>query len=312
MRLVISGAAGFVGINLAQFIVGNKQMFAVFKKIILVDNLLYKKQSFPSDILSYKKFEFIKASIYDVNVLRRVIKKDDVVLHLATEVNTYENPQNSVSTDPEEYLKILLNKRISKFIFVSTADIYGANNSSDLTETDVVKPTTLYSASKVAFEALLQAYFGLYTFPVVIFRPVTIYGPHQFPGWLVPRVIIRALKNQAIQITGKGKVKRDWIFVNDVCKILSLAILSKRKDIYGEVFNLGSGTEETVLEVVDFILSRLGKPKSLIQFVSPRAGEIERQITSATKAKKIFNWKPTTVFFKGLDMTVDWYKNNYK
>jgi len=312
MKIIISGASGFLGANLTAFMFNNKKLLSRVKEIILVDTLQYGKQKIDTEILVNKKFHFIKASVYDKSIVDKIVKKDDIIIHLATDMNTFDNPQTgkNMTVDLDSYLKALLAKKISKFIFFSTANVYGINDSNDLLETDVLKPTTHYSASKIAFESLLQVYFYQHNFPIIIFRPVTIFGPYQHPGWLVPLSITRLLKNEKIQITSGGKMKRDWIFVDDVCNLIIRTILSKKVSVFGEIYNIGTGKEETVMEIAEYLLKKFNKPKSYIKYLPPRDGDIPREVTFAMKARKSFNWKPKVDFYKGLDITIDWFKNN--
>lgn len=312
MRLIISGASGFLGANLTSFIFKNKRFVSKIKKVVLVDTLQYGKQKIDKEILANKRFQFIKASVYDKDVVKKIVKKDDIVIHLATDMNTFDNPQTgkNMAVDLDSYLKALLLKKISKFIFFSTANVYGINDSNNLLETNTLKPTTHYSASKIGFEALLQVYFYQYDFPAIIFRPVTIFGPYQHPGWLVPLSITRLLKNEKIQITSDGKMRRDWIFVDDVCDLVIRTILSKKRSVFGEIYNIGTGKEKTVMEIAEYLLKKFNKPKSFIKYLPPRQGDIPREITFASKARKAFNWTPKVDFYKGLDITIDWFKSH--
>lgn len=307
MNLIISGASGFIGTNFVSFIFKDKKFLSGFKKIFLVDTLQYDIQKIKPTILKNKKFQFLKASIYNRRVVNKIAKKGDVIVHMATDMNTFDNPQQGTENNIDSYLKILNEKKISKFIFFSTANVYGINYSDDLLETDLPKPTTFYSAKKIAFEALLQTYFALYRFPVIIFRPVSIFGPYQYPGWLVPLSIKRLLKNEELQVTSDGSATRDWIFVDDICDLTLRCIKSKKKNIFGEIYNVGTGTEESVLEIVQYLLRKFNKPKSFIKHLPPRPGDLPREITSASKAKRVFNWKPRVDFYKGLDITIDWF-----
>lgn len=304
MKLIIPGAFGFVGRNLLKSIAADTHFAAQFDKIILVDILQYNQ---PTSILP-KHAEFIKGSIYEKNIIDTVVLEGDVVLHLAVEANTFDNPQQKSNTSIEDYLHMLAAKKIKKFIFLSTADIYGINNADNITEEAILKPTTIYSANKMAFEAYLQAFYSLYGLNSTIFRPVTIYGPHQYPGWLVPRLITRALKNENIQITGDGSIRRDWIYISDIVALLKKAVLYPNDDISAQVFNIGTGHEETVLNTTKYILDKLGKSHDLITFIPDRPGDITRQITKAEKARKTFDWKPEIDFYTGLDATIAFYK----
>ena len=306
-NLIISGSSGFIGTNFVNSFYKDKKFLSKFKQVVLVDTLQYGKQKIDKSILKDKKFKFIKASIYNKKIVTRIVNNGDVIVHMATDMNTFDNPQKGVDENIDTYLKILSEKNISKFVFFSTANIYGINHSSNLLETDLPNPTTFYSAKKIAFEALLKVYFVLHNFPVVIFRPVSIFGPYQYPGWLVPLSVKRLLNNEKIQLTSGGKVKRDWIYVDDVCDLTMRCLKYDKKDIFGEIYNVGTGTEETVLEIAHYILEKFNKPKTFIKWLPERPGDLPREITKALKAKKRFKWVPKTSFYKGLDITIDWF-----
>jgi dTDP-glucose 4,6-dehydratase len=309
MKLIIPGAAGFVGVNLLEAIMQDEQLLGRYNKIVLVDVLQYGVQKIPQTVLDNPKFEFIQDSIYNEGVVDKLVEEGDAIIHLAVEENTFNAPQQKTTAGAEAYIEDIASKKPSRFVFISTADIYGINNADDITESAVVTPTILYAANKVAFEAYLQVFVNQAALQAVIFRPVTIYGNNQYPGWLIPRVITRAINGEKIQLTGDGSVRRDWIHVSDVCSAILKAVASDDK-LAGEVFNLGSGTEMTVLEVTKHILKRVGQPESLIEFIPDRTGDIPRQITHAKKAQQKLGWKPQVDFLAGLDTTIDWYKKN--
>ncbi len=307
MNLIISGASGFLGTNIVEQISQDNEFLAKFDKVMLVDTLQYGEQKIDSNILKNKKFKFIKDSIYNLDLIKKITQKDDVLLHLATDANTFDNPQEGVETNIDKFLKALNNKKISKFIFFSTANVYGINNSDNILETDPVDTTTFYSAKKLAFEALLQVYFHLYNFPVIIFRPVSIFGPHQYPGWLMSLSILRLMKNEKIQITSGGKMKRDWIYVSDVSELAIKCINLNNKRIFGQIYNVGTGKEQKVKDIATYLLKRFKKPKNFIKYLPKRPGDLPREVTLSTKARKTFKWEPKVDFYEGLEMTIDWY-----
>lgn len=310
MKLVMPGASGFLGANLLDHILADDNILNRYDELILVDVLQYGEQKISSAVLNHPKVTFIKDSIYNPDVLNKVIDANDVVVHLAVEENTYNNPQDSSTANIEEYVHAIADKKVNKFIFISSADIYGINNSDNILESDELKPTIIYAANKMSFEGYIQAYYSLANLPAIIFRPVTIYGPNQYPGWLVPRVITRAINNEKIQITGDGSVKRDWIHVDDVCGALLKALESTNKKVFGQAFNLGTGYEMSVIDVTKHILDKTNRSEALIEFTPYRSGDIPRQITSAQKAKEYFDWSSMISLNDGLDSTIDWYKNN--
>ncbi|WP_067837338.1 NAD-dependent epimerase/dehydratase family protein [Nocardia lijiangensis] len=307
-NIVIAGASGFIGVNLLRRI-RRDPAFEQYEKAVLVDPLQYGVQKIPPRILADERVCFEQSSIYAPGVAARIVGAGDLVIHLAAEVNTADRPQDGVGDDPIGYLRALADARIGRLLFMSSSDIYGVNDSDDLVETDPVRPTTIYSAAKAAFEAYLAAFHASEGLPVVVFRPVTIYGPDQQPGWLVPVAITRALAGQRISIVGDGSARRDWIHVDDVCELLVAAALTDR-DVHGEIFNIGTGQEWTVLSLVSHVLAKVGRPATDIDFVPARRGDPPRQITTAAKARTVFGWSPSIGLAEGLDATITAYQQH--
>jgi dTDP-glucose 4,6-dehydratase len=298
-------------VNLLQHLDTHPDIATRFGRVLLVDPLQYGVQKIPHAILTNPRYRFVQGSIYDPAVAEDVIGEGDVVVHLAAEVNSFTAPQASSSDDPPGYLQRLADKAIGRLLFLSSADVYGANDSPDLHESDPIRPTTVYAAAKAAFEAYLYAFHALRGLPFVAFRPVTIFGPNQYPGWLVPRVITQALNNEQISITGDGSVRRDWIFISDICDLLVKAALYEGDNIHGEVFNVGTGHESDVLALTRHVLDAVGRDESLITFVPERAGDITRQVTQGAAARTRFGWEPITPLRDGLAHTVAWYQEQH-
>lgn len=308
-NIIITGAAGFVGVNLLRHI-HSHPAFADYEQLILVDPLLYGVQKIPPEILADPRVRFERASIYTPHLVTRLAGPGDVVIHLAAEVNTAAHPQTGVDDDPVGYLSALVDARIGRLLFLSSADVYGINDSADLVETDPVRPTTVYAAAKASFEAYLSASHASDGLPTIVFRPVTIYGPHQHPGWLVPVAITRALTGQRITVYGDGSARRDWIHVDDICDLLIAAALTDRDDVHGEVFNIGTGTEDSVTGLVGHIVDTIAHPTTSIDFAPARRGDPPRQITTARKARDTFGWAPKVELRDGLDRTIAAYRQS--
>jgi dTDP-glucose 4,6-dehydratase len=296
-------------VNLLQRLDTQPDIATRFGRVLLVDPLQYGVQKIPEAILRNPRYRFVRGSIYDPAVAEDVIGEGDLVIHLAAEVNSFTAPQTSSSDDPPGYLQRLADKSVGRLLFLSSADVYGVNDSPDLKESDPVRPTTVYAAAKAAFEAYLHAFHALRGLPFVAFRPVTIFGPHQYPGWLVPRVITQAINSEQISLTGDGSVRRDWIYVSDICDLLVKAALYQGGDIHGEVFNVGTGHELDVLSLTRHVLNAVGGDESLITYVPDRPGDIRRQVTRGNRARVTFGWEPVTPRRDGLAQTVDWYQH---
>jgi len=299
-----------VAVNLLDRIHADPTLTGRFGKIVLVDALQYGVQRIPETVLADPRYEFVRGSIYDPAVVSAVVGEGDLVIHLAAEVNSFTQPQAGSSDDAVGYLRVLADTRIGRLLFVSSADVYGVNDSADLVESDPVRPTTIYVASKAAFEAYLSAFHSLRGLPAVVIRPVTIYWPNQYAGWLVTRVITQAIAGEPISITGAGSVRRDWVHVADVCELLVKAALHPGDDVHGEVFNAGTGSEDDVLTLTRHVLATVGRPESLITFVPDRPGDIPRQVTWGRKARTAFGWAPATSLYEGLDATIAWYQQH--
>ncbi|WP_280249202.1 NAD-dependent epimerase/dehydratase family protein [Nocardia abscessus] len=308
-NIIIPGAAGFIGVNLLRRI-HRDPAFAGYEQLVLVDPLLYGVQKIPPEIMADPRVRFERASIYTPGLITRLAAPGDVVIHLAAEVNTAAHPQTGVADDPLGYLRALADAQIGRLLFLSSADVYGINDSEDLIETDPVRPTTVYAAAKASFEAYLSAFHASEELPAIVFRPVTIYGPHQHPGWLVPVAITHALAGHRITVYGDGSARRDWIHVDDVCELLLAAAVTDRDDVHGQVFNIGTGTEDTVESLVRHIIDTIAHPATGIDFAPARRGDPPRQITTARKARDTFGWAPKIGLRDGLDRTITAYRQS--
>jgi dTDP-glucose 4,6-dehydratase len=154
---------------------------------------------------------------------------------------------------------------------------------------------------------LVQAYHRTFKLPVTISRCSNNYGPYHFPEKLIPLMIARALADQSLPVYGKGENVRDWLYVEDHCSAIDLII---RKGRVGEVYNIGGHNERTNLEVVKTILRELGKPESLINYVTDRPGHDQRYAIDPAKITSELGWIPATKFDDGIKKTIQWYLDN--
>ena len=202
---------------------------------------------------------------------------------------------------------------VKRYHQVSTDEVYGdlPLDRKDLffTETTPIHTSSPYSASKAAADLLVLAYHRTYKLPVTISRCSNNYGPYHFPEKLIPLIISRALADEPLPIYGKGENVRDWLFVEDHCSAIDLII---HKGRVGEVYNIGGHNEKTNLEVVKEILKQLGKPESLITYVTDRPGHDMRYAIDPTKIVDELGWKPAHDFESGIKYTVQWYLDNRK
>ena len=198
--------------------------------------------------------------------------------------------------------------RVKRFIQISTDEVYGEAVDKPCLETDALMPKSPYAASKAGADRLVFSYWATYQLPVVITRCSNNYGPNQYPEKMIPLFVTNALEDKPLPVYGDGKNTRDWIYVEDHCRALDVIMHSD--GIEGEVFNIGSGIEKSILEIADIILGIVKKPESLIQFVTDRPGHVMRHAVDTKKSKNRLKWEPSFGFDEAMQKTVTWYMNN--
>jgi dTDP-glucose 4,6-dehydratase len=200
---------------------------------------------------------------------------------------------------------------VGRYHQVSTDEVYGdlPLDRPDLffTEETPIHTSSPYSASKASADLLVLAYHRTFGLPVSITRCSNNYGPYHFPEKLIPLMITRALANQPLPVYGTGENVRDWLYVKDHCAAIDLVMRNGR---VGEVYNIGGHNERTNLDVVKTVLSVLGKPESLITYVTDRPGHDRRYAIDPTKIHNELGWRPETKFEDGIRSTVQWYLDN--
>ena len=197
---------------------------------------------------------------------------------------------------------------LHRFVQVSTDEVYGSLGAEGkFTEQTPLNPNSPYSASKAAADHLVRAYGHTWGLKYNITRCSNNYGPYQFPEKLIPLMINNALNDKELPVYGDGLYVRDWIYVYDHCKAI-WRVLSKAQP--GEIYNIGGCNEKANMEVVNLILDRLDKPKSLIKHVKDRPGHDRRYAIDADKIISELGWRPSASFEEGINKTIDWYREN--
>jgi len=196
--------------------------------------------------------------------------------------------------------------KISRYLHVSTDEVYGSIKKGSFTEESPLCPSSPYAASKAAGDLLVEAYFKTYQLPVLITRSSNNYGPYQYPEKFIPLFITHALEGKKLPLYGDGKNVRDWLYVEDNCEAIDLVL---RKGKLGEIYNIGGGNERQNLEVAKAILKGLNLSVSLIEYVKDRPGHDRRYSLDSSKIKKL-GWRPKTSWEEGLKKTIAWYQTH--
>ena len=316
MTILVTGGAGFIGANFVHYQMKEHPE----DRVVCLDALTYAGNlENLTEALQNPRFRFVKGDIADRETVNALFEeeKPDIVVNFAAESHV----DRSI-TQPELFLhtnilgtQVLMDAcrkfGVGRYHQVSTDEVYGdlPLDRPDLffTEDTPIHTSSPYSASKASADLLVLAYYRTFHLPVSITRCSNNYGPYHFPEKLIPLMITRALNDQSLPVYGKGENIRDWLYVEDHCAAIDLVM---RKGREGEVYNVGGHNERTNLEVVKTVLRELGKPESLITFVTDRPGHDRRYAIDPGKIHAELGWLPRTSFDDGIRQTVCWYLDN--
>jgi len=316
MKILVTGAAGFIGGNFSHYLVDKYPNY----QIIGLDALTYagNLQTLES-IIEKVNFKFVKGDITDRAFILDLFEKEsfDIIVNFAAESHvdrSIENPEIFLKTNilgTQVLMDASLKYDVKRYHQVSTDEVYGdlPLDRPDLffTEDTPIHTSSPYSASKASADLLVQAYHRTFGLPISISRCSNNYGPYHFPEKLIPLMIKKALANESLPVYGTGENVRDWLHVYDHCVAIDL-IIHKGKD--GNVYNIGGHNERTNLEVVKTILKELDKPDTLIKYVTDRKGHDMRYAIDPTKIEQELGWKPKYNFDTGILQTIKWNLEN--
>lgn len=311
MKLLTTGTAGFIG---SEFV---RQAVKKGYDVIVVDCITYAGDTERlSEVDGH--YKFYKADISNSEFIDHIFatEKPDAVIHWAAETHVDRSildsspfmKTNVIGT--HVLLECAKKYGINKFINIATDEVYGElGETGSFFEHTPLEPNSPYSVSKTSADMLGRAYHRTYGTPVITARPSNNYGPWQFPEKLVPVVLLKALHNEKIPVYGRGLNIREWLYVSD-CADAVMTLLEKAEP--GTVYNIGSGQERRNIEVVEKLLSLLGKSNDMIEYVQDRPGHDFRYSLSYQKITDELGWLPKIDFETGMKMTVEWYLENIK
>ncbi len=316
MKMLITGGAGFIGSNFIFYMRRRHPDYA----LVCVDKLTYAgNMETLAPVLDDPHFRFVRADIADRQAMYDLFgaEKPDMVVNFAAETHvdrSIEDPSVFLQTNVMGTQVLLDASRkygVKRYHQVSTDEVYGdlPLDRPDLffTEKTPLHASSPYSASKAGADLLCGAYQRTYDMPVTVSRCSNNYGPYQFPEKLIPLMIANALADEPLPVYGQGLNVRDWLYVDDHCAAIDL-ILEKGRP--GQVYNIGGHNEMRNIDIVKTILSILGKPESLIRYVTDRKGHDLRYAIDPTFIHEELGWSPETKFQDGIARTVQWYLDN--
>jgi dTDP-glucose 4,6-dehydratase len=311
MKLLVTGGAGFIGSNFIRLMISSHPDWDVinFDVLTYAGNLNNLK-----GIEKNPNYSFIKGDICNRDIVNAILDKHkvDAIIHFAAESHVDRSITNAsafVMTNvlgTHTLLECARTHSIPKFIHISTDEVYGSTMEGSFKETDILSPSSPYSASKAGSDLLALSYFTTYSLPVIITRCTNNFGPYQFPEKLIPLFVTNLLDGKKVPVYGTGKNIRDWIHVNDHCRAVEFLL---KNGVPGEIYNIGGNNERTNLEITEKILYLLKRDKSMVDYVKDRPGHDFRYSVDCSKLRSL-GWMPEYSFDDGLAATVTWYSQN--
>ncbi len=313
MRLLVTGAAGFIGSNFVRYWIGGHPD----DEVVALDALTYAGNR-PNLADVEDKCTFVHGDIGNLDLMTEVMTEHriDVVVNFAAESH------NSLAIlDPARFFRTnvlgtqLLAEAarrhgVERFHHISTCEVYGdlpLDSDEVFTEDTAYRPRTPYNASKAGADHAVRAYAETFGLPATITNCCNNYGPYQFPEKVIPLFTAKALNDMPLPLYASTLNRREWLHVDDHCRAVELVL---EKGEVGETYNVGSGVEASIEEIADAVLAATGRPQSLKEIVPDRPGHDRRYLLDSSKIRAALGWEPKVDFAEGLAATVAWYADN--
>jgi dTDP-glucose 4,6-dehydratase len=314
MRVLVTGGAGFIGSHYVRKALGGAYASLAEAEIVVLDKLTYAgNEANLAPVKDDPRFRFVQGDICDPTAVTQVMAGVDLVVHFAAESHVDRSilgaadfvMTNVVGT--QTLLQGALEAGVSKFVHVSTDEVYGSIESGSWPETHPLEPNSPYSASKASSDLLARSYYRTHGLPVCVTRCSNNYGPYQFPEKVIPLFVTNLMDGRKVPLYGDGMNVRDWLHVDDHCWGIQLVAESGRP---GEIYNIGGGTELTNLELTERLLAAFGVGDEMVERVEDRKAHDRRYSVDIAKITNELGYRPLMSFDEGLASTIEWYRSN--
>lgn len=319
--ILITGGAGFIGSGFTHYIYNAYPDY----NIIVVDALTYagNVENLPVKIwqdLDNPRLQFWYGNILNGELMDTLVSQSDFVVHFAAESHVtrsiYDNRNffetDVIGTQTVANAVCKYKDTVERFIHISTSEVYGTALGSNMDEDHPLNPMSPYAAAKAGADRLVYSYWATYQIPAVIIRPFNNYGPRQHLEKVIPRFATSVILGEKLRVHGDGSSARDFVHVDDTCSAIDLALHAPAEKVVGEVFNVGSGIDHSILSIAQDITALMCASKECYINVGDRPGQVMRHTADAAKIKRVLGWEQKVGWAEGLERTVKWYVENEK
>ena len=308
MKLLVTGGAGFIGSNYVRHVLANTD-----DEVTVYDALTYAGNlSTLRDVDDDPRYRFVKGNICDPGTLEDAMAGHDAVVHFAAESHvdrSIAGPDDFINTNcfgTNILMDTARRLEVERVVHIGTDEVYGSVELGSSKESDPLEPRSPYSASKAGADLIALSYHHTYGLPVVVTRCTNNFGPYQYPEKAIPLFTTNLLDGMPIPLYGDGLNERDWLYVDDHCAGVQLAL---HQGAPGEIYNIGAGNETPNRVLVDKLLGLLGCGEELVEYVTDRLGHDRRYSVDIAKITAL-GWRKQRTLDEALEETVAWYRDN--
>lgn len=316
--VLITGGAGFIGSAFTRYLYDRHPEY----RLIVLDCLTYAGdvENLPVPIREENdaRFVFWYGNVTNGELMDTLVSESDMVVHFAAETHVtrsiYDNTQffktDVLGTQAVANAVCKHRDRIERFLHISSSEVYGTACTANMDETHPLNPMSPYAAAKAGADRLVYSYWATYELPVVIVRPFNNYGPRQHLEKVVPRFITSILLDEELRVHGDGLSARDFVHVADNCEAIDLLLHAPQEKVVGEVFNVGTGEDRSILSIARDIIEMMAPDRKPPIHVGDRPGQVLRHTADISKIRSLVGWAPRISWPEGLGETIRWYGEN--
>jgi len=314
MKLFVTGGAGFIGSNFVRMALNDQLPGLEDASITVFDALTYSGTlTNLTSVEDNPHFSFIQGDIRDGKAVEDALPGHDAIVHFAAESHVDRSVSDAgifVETNvlgTQKLLEAAKTHGISRFVHISTDEVYGSIDEGEWDEEEPLLPNSPYAASKAGSDLMVRAYHRTHGLDTVTTRCSNNYGTHHFPEKVIPLFVTNLLDGLPVPLYGDGGNQRDWLHVDDHCRGIALVLQKGRS---GEIYNIGGGTELSNRELTNLLLQATGRDESFVTYVEDRLGHDRRYCVNIEKISTELGYSPQVKFEDGLSAVVRWYQEN--